>query len=56
MKSLFNKYVKCECGKRMNFYGVDGAGRIKFYCEYCYNKGLILLEDLEKYKHGRKKL
>jgi hypothetical protein len=34
--------IKCEkCKNRMEFYGVDGYGGLKFICPKCYDKIVV---------------
>jgi len=33
-----NGSVSCKCGEKMEFYGVDGTGGLKFSCPKCYEK------------------
>jgi hypothetical protein len=36
-----NDLIYCECGEKMEFYGVDGNGGLKFNCLMCYKKQVI---------------
>lgn len=36
-----NGSVRCKCGEKMEFYGVDGSGGLKFSCPRCYEKRVI---------------